>query len=131
MAKLIAAQIAKVTKENNATSLSGGLTLPEGEHTLKVAAKAAFGVLLVEAGDGKNWALPIVAGTVDKTKFELSDKAGASTLVIADAFITEMKAGGEYIITVSMNKKNRKVISNVVPVGDVSEDDADADNDLA
>ena len=133
MAKLIAvkageqqSKIDAITKETGAKSLAGGLQLAEGEHTLIVADKKAFGILLVDSANGDKWALPIVAGKVGKETFELSETPGAKTLVIADNFYVGMQAGGKYTITVE-SRKGRKVVTNVVPSDATSSSEEDED----
>ena len=106
-------KIDAVTKETGAKSLAGGLQLSEGNHTLQVADKGAFGILLVDSANGDKWALPIVAGKVGKETFVIDATPGAKTLVIADNFYVGMQAGGKYTITVE-SRKGRKVVTAVV-----------------
>lgn len=117
-------KIDSVTKETGAKSLAGGLQLAEGEHTLQVADKDAFGILLVDSANGDKWALPIVAGKIGKETFVRDATPGAKTLVIADNFYVGMQAGGKYTITVE-SRKGRKVVTNVVPAGETSSNEDD------
>lgn len=104
---------------SGARTLAGGLNVPEGTHKLQVAAKNAFGILNVTSASSGEWALPIVSGTLsiegaEEIEFELSDKAGAKTLVIPNQFYLEMAEGAEYDVTFE-TRKGRKVVTNVVP----------------
>jgi hypothetical protein len=109
-----------------ARTLAGGLSLPEGKHSLLTADKNTFGILNVDSKTSGKWALPIVAGVVTcadgaKVEFVLSDKPGAKTLVIADNFFMEMQSNQPYIITVGKSANGRKVVTSVIPADAIAE----------
>lgn len=105
--------------EGKSTLSGGGLTLQEGKHSFKVADKKAFGILeVVRKADGKEFALPIVAGELNmngvKIITEISEKAGAKTLVVPDAIYVQLKPNTEYILEVGPIN-NRMSVLNAVP----------------
>ncbi len=101
-----------------ARTLAGGLNVPEGTHSFLVADKQAFGLLNVESKASGKWALPLVAGTMtiagtgEKITFEISDKAGAKTLVIPNNFYIEMQNNVAYSIKIE-TRNGRKVVTGV------------------
>jgi hypothetical protein len=121
--KAIAAQAAKGNK-----TLAGGLNLPEGKFPFHVAEKSAFGLLEVTSQSSGNWALPIVAGTMDvngaKETFILSAEAGAKTLVIPDSFYLSMQLNASYIVEIG-TRRGRKVVIGVEPAEAGATEDAE------
>jgi hypothetical protein len=115
----------KLPKDVN--RLAGGLSLPIGTHEFLTGTdpKSTFGLLNVDARDGKKWALPIAAGTVtvegtgEKIGFVLSDKPNAKTLVIPENIFMDLQCNTNYKIGVEMRGNNKRITS-VVPA-DVAE----------
>lgn len=122
--KAIAAQAAKGNK-----TLAGGLNLPEGKFIFHVAEKKAFGLLEVESQTSGNWALPIVAGTMNvngkKETFVLSADAGAKTLVIPDSFYLAMQLNATYMVEIGTRKGRKVVVSVEAADAKTSEEDDD------
>lgn len=122
--KAIAAQSAKGNK-----TLAGGLNLPEGTFIFHVAEKAAFGILEVQSQTSGNWALPIVAGTMDvegkKETFVLSAEPGAKTLVIPDNFYLAMQLNATYKVEIGTRKGRKVVIGVEAAEADATAEDAE------
>lgn len=98
--------------------IGSSFSLPLGTHSFLVADKDAFALLNVRRkSDNKQFALPIIAGTVTtnegiKHTVEATDRPGAKTLVFpADAFL-EMQCNATYDITIE-ERSGRKVITTV------------------